>query len=392
MTLSASLEHPHIVPVYRVGQSGRVNFFVMKYMQGPSLARLLESEGPMEPSEVERMLLEVSDALDHAHGRHVVHRDVKPENIMKDQTGRYVVMDFGIAKSLGGTQLTQAGGSIGTPKYMSPEQARGADLDGRSDFYSLGVVAYECLVGHPPFDGEDPLAVLYSHLHDPVPEPTLDSADGQRVYSVIRRMLAKVPEERPATAADVWAGLGHVPSPTHIGRPRSRTPPVARHVGRWLRSRRARIWVPGALGAVLIALTLRGGGGATAECRAAMPDADADDRALLLEPLGPVQRGAEFELDYVVCGFSDDETIMARITIRPADDGGVVGRVGRFFGGGSDPFRETWDDAAEGFATARTRIIAPGDLEPGAYRVTMYVEGSGGPTAEASHDFTVVDR
>jgi serine/threonine protein kinase len=205
--LSASLEHPHIVPVYRVGQSGRVNFFVLKFMRGPSLSDLLANEGRMEPAEVERLLLEVSDALDHAHGQGIVHRDVKPDNIMRDQTGRYVVMDFGIAKSLSGTQLTQTGGSIGTPKYMSPEQAKGAELDGGSDFYSLGVVAYHCLVGRPPFEGDDPLAILYAHLHDPVPEPMLDSEGERWTYEVIRRLLAKDPAERLRSAGDVREAL-----------------------------------------------------------------------------------------------------------------------------------------------------------------------------------------
>ena len=388
--LSASLEHPHIVPVYRVGQSGRVNFFVMKYMQGPSLAALLAAEAPMEPGEVERILREVSEALDHAHSRGVVHRDVKPDNIMRDHTGRYVVMDFGIAKSLSGTQLTQTGGSIGTPKYMSPEQARGGDLDGRSDFYSLGVVAYQCFVGRVPFEGEDPLAILFSHLHDPVPEPTLDSADARRVYAVIRRMLAKTPDERAASAAAVAAGLDRVSAPAAAlahgpGAARS-----AREVTQWLRGKRARVWVPAAaVGMLLIVMASRGG--AAARCRAAMSDDGEGARAVLLDQLGAVGRGTEIELSYVVCGLSGGDAFTARALIRPADDGGVVGRVGRFFGGGSDAFRESWDDEAEGFATTRTRTISPGDLAPGPYRITVNVESSGGRDAEASHEFTVVE-
>lgn len=395
--LSASLEHPHIIPIYRVGQSGRVNFIVMKYLRGPALSELLVDDEPMEPAEVEKLLLQMGDALDHAHEHGIVHRDVKPDNIMKDQTGRYVVMDFGIAKSVSGTQLTQAGGSIGTPKYMSPEQAKGAELDGRSDFYSLGVVGYRCLVGRVPFEGDDPLSILYSHLHDPVPEPGLDSEDAQRVYAVIRRLLAKDPAERIHGGADLQAALSRsVPStPTSSWSPQVRqtqglakTSPAL--IG-WLRSRGRRFWVSaGSVAAV--AAVLIGRDGPAAQCSAAMPDASDDDRAVLLEPPGTVPRGAEIELSYIACGFSDDEPLGTQVRIRPADDGGVVGRVGRFFGGGSDPFRESWDDEADGFATARERVIVPGNLEPGSYRLALQVEGTDGRDAEASHEFTIVDR
>lgn len=397
--LSASLEHPHIIPIYRVGCSGRINFFVMKYVKGPSLADVLKDQPSMEPEEVEQVLLEVGDALDHAHRHGVVHRDVKPDNIMKDQTGRYVVMDFGIAKSLGGEQLTQTGGSIGTPRYMSPEQGKGGELDGRSDFYSLGVVAYHCLVGHAPFEGDDPLAILYSHLHDPVPEPSLDSDDGRRVYSVIRRLLAKNPDDRAQSGEDVRDSLSQAVSSTGavVGRDSaasdSASPvgPTSPHdVVVWLQTRTRRFWITAGAGVFLLAVVF-GRDGATAQCRAAMPDASENDRALLVEPLGTVGRGAEIEVSYIVCGLADDEPFAARVTIRPADGGGVVGRVDRFLGGSRDPVRVSWDDRADGFATSRSRTITPGELQAGSYRVTLHVEDSGGREIEASHDFTVVD-
>jgi predicted Ser/Thr protein kinase len=393
--LSASLEHPHIVPVYRVGQSGRVNFFVMKYMQGPSLSDLITASGKLEVGEVERILLEVSDALDHAHEHGVVHRDVKPDNIMKDQTGRYVMMDFGIAKSITGTQLTQTGGSIGTPKYMSPEQARGAELDGRSDFYSLGVVGYHCLIGSPPFDGEDPLAVLYSHLHDPVPVPALESADARRLYAVIARMLAKDPSERIGGGAELRAALAGAPTlPSTASMSRAATPrsleSTARAALPWLRSRTRRFWIS-ASGLTAAVVVIFGRDGPAARCREAMPDASENDRAVLLEPLGAVRRGAEIELAYVVCGVPDDEPFTTQIRISRADGGGVVGRVGRLFGGGSDAFRESWDDGADGWATRRERTIAPGALDPGPYRLTLEIEDGRGRDADASHDFTIVE-
>jgi hypothetical protein len=143
---------------------------------------------------------------------------------------------------------------------------------------------------------------------------------------------------------------------------------------------------------IVVAAVLIGRGGPAAQCRAAMPERSNDDRAVLLEPPGTVARGAEIDLSYVACGFADDEPLSTQVRIQSADRGGVVGRVGRFFGGGSDPFRESWDDGADGFATARERRIAPGDLQPGSYRLALQVEGSDGRATVASHDFTIVDR
>lgn len=398
--LSAALEHPHIVPVHQVGQAGRVNFLVMKFMGGPSLSDLLADEGRMEPSEVEKLLLEVGDALDHAHKQGIVHRDVKPDNIMKDKTGRYVVMDFGIAKSLSSTQLTQTGGSIGTPKYMSPEQARGADVDGRSDFYSLGVVAYHCLVGRPPFEGEDPMGILYAHLHDPVPEPMLDSEEARGVWAAIRGLLIKEPVRRLGSAEDVRAALSQggssalAPGSTErdgTARWTASESPMYSAMVRWLGSRGRPFWISATSVAAVLAV-LMGRDSSLAECRAAMPDASDTDRAVLLEAPGTVMRGADIRVSYVVCGVPDHEPFTAQARITLADDGGVVGRVGRFFGGGSDPFRESWDDGADGFATPRERVIVPGDLEPGSYRLTVEIEDRDGRNADARHDFTIVDR
>src|SRR5450756_827342 len=172
---AAKLEHPNIVPIYRVGRAGpngEVTYFVMKLLRGQSLSVVLRERGKLTPADVRRILMETASALGYAAKRNVVHRDIKPDNIMLDSEGRCVITDFGIAKSPGGQQ-TAAGQSLGTPRYMSPEHAGGSPLDGRSDIYSLGVVAYQCLFGKPPFDSDDPFAVLYKHIHEPVPEPTL---------------------------------------------------------------------------------------------------------------------------------------------------------------------------------------------------------------------------
>jgi len=144
----------------------------------------------------------------------VVHRDIKPDNIMLDSEGRCVITDFGIAKAPGGQQ-TAAGTSLGTPRYMSPEHAMGSPLDGRSDMYSLGVVAYQCLFGKTPFDSDDPFAVLYKHINEPVPTPTLQSDDERQLYGVIARMLAKKPDDRFQTGNELIAALGgQVSDPT----------------------------------------------------------------------------------------------------------------------------------------------------------------------------------
>ncbi|TFG54047.1 MAG: serine/threonine protein kinase, partial [Gemmatimonadales bacterium] len=205
---SAGLEHPNIIPIYRVGHSGKVAYFVMKLLRGQSLSGLLAERGRLEPDEIRHLLIQTAGALGYAHGRGIVHRDVKPDNVMFDDFGAAIMTDFGIAKAVSGQRLTGTGMSIGTPHYMSPEQARAQDLDGRSDIYSLGVVAYQCLAGRVPFDGEDAFAIGYRHIMDPVPKPTLSSPDERRLYEIIWRMLQKEPGERYQSCEKLIAELG----------------------------------------------------------------------------------------------------------------------------------------------------------------------------------------
>jgi serine/threonine protein kinase len=207
---AAKLEHPNIVPIYRVGRAGpngEVIYFVMKLLRGQSLSSVMAERGKVEPSDVRRILTEVASALNYAAKSNVVHRDIKPDNIMLDSEGRCVVTDFGIAKAPGGQQTT-AGTSLGTPRYMSPEHAMGQQLDGRSDMYSLGIVAYQCLFGKAPFEADEPFAVLYKHIHDPLPEPTLDNDEARQLYPIIARMLAKRPSDRYQTGNELIAALG----------------------------------------------------------------------------------------------------------------------------------------------------------------------------------------
>jgi len=205
---SAGLEHPNIIPIYRVGHSGKVAYFVMKLLRGQSLSGLLAERGRLEPDEIRNLLIQTAGALGYAHMRGIVHRDVKPDNVMFDDFGAAIMTDFGIAKAVSGQRLTGTGMSIGTPHYMSPEQARAQDLDGRSDIYSLGVVAYQCLAGRVPFDGEDAFAIGYRHIMDPVPKPTLSSPDERRLYEIIWRMLQKEPGERYQSCEKLIAELG----------------------------------------------------------------------------------------------------------------------------------------------------------------------------------------
>jgi serine/threonine protein kinase len=202
---SAHLSHAHIVPIYDVGESDGIAYFVMALVSGGSLATLIEREPKQPVGEVRRLLCEVADALAYAHLRGVIHRDVKPDNILLDgDNGRVLVTDFGIARAVeSGTRLTVTGMAIGTPTYMSPEQAMGErEVDGRSDIYSLGVVGYQLLTGRVPFVAGNSMALLLKHVSErPQPIAELRSDVPAGVREAIERALSKSPEDRWSTAA-----------------------------------------------------------------------------------------------------------------------------------------------------------------------------------------------
>ena len=224
---AARLEHPNIIPIYRVGRSGQVIYFVMKYVRGGTLKDLLKEHGQLRPAEIRRLLLEAGAALGYAADHGVVHRDIKPDNIMLDEFGRAVLADFGIAKAITRQRLTGTGLSIGTPRYMSPEQARAQDTDGRSDIYSLGIVAYQCLTGDVPFDGDDGFQIGYKHVSEPLPRPKLTTDDERSLYAVIERMLAKDPKDRFQAAAELEQALAGQEVAPSIVRAKTRTgPPI----------------------------------------------------------------------------------------------------------------------------------------------------------------------
>ena len=209
---AAQLEHPNIISIYRVGRSGRVIYFVMKFLRGGSLSTVLHERKKLTPPEIRRLLLEAGGALGYAAQRGIVHRDIKPDNIMFDEFGQCLLTDFGIAKAASGQKLTGTGMSIGTPHYMSPEQARAQSIDGRSDIYSLGVVAYQCLTGTVPYDGEDSFSIGYKHITEPIPTPSLITADERRIFEVIKRMLMKDPADRFQSCEELVASIQGQPT------------------------------------------------------------------------------------------------------------------------------------------------------------------------------------
>jgi serine/threonine protein kinase len=164
--LSASLSHPNIVHVYDVGSVGSVHYMAMEFLEGNDLHQMVKQKGALDYDKVVNWMIPVSEALNYIHDRGLVHRDIKSSNIIITREGRPVLMDFGIAHAADGTKLTQTGTVIGTPEYMSPEQAQGKTVDHRSDLYSLGVVLYECLTGKVPFKGDNPLTTIHKVIYE----------------------------------------------------------------------------------------------------------------------------------------------------------------------------------------------------------------------------------
>jgi len=217
---AAQLNHPNIVPIYTVEERDNLVYFVMAYVKGDNLGQRLQQHGPIPPVEVRRILREVADALAYAHSRNVIHRDIKPDNIIIDEeTGRAMVTDFGIARALtdsGDSRLTATGMAIGTPAYMSPEQSAGdRAIDGRSDLYSLGVVGYQMLCGQPPFVASNTPSMLVKHLSErPVPVDERWPDLPQDLSRAVMMCLEKDPADRFPSAAAFAVALNGGAMPT----------------------------------------------------------------------------------------------------------------------------------------------------------------------------------
>ena len=206
---AASTEHPHIVPVYGAGESDGQLYLAMRFIEGQDLRTLLEHEQTLLPERAARICAEVAEALEAAHERGLVHRDVKPGNVLLDGRDRAYLSDFGLIRATRiDTEITKTGQFMGTVDYVAPEQIRGDELDGRADVYSLGCVLYECLTGSPPFRKDSEVATMYAHLEQDVPTPSSNRADLPRTLDeVVTKASAKRPEDRFATAGEMAGAL-----------------------------------------------------------------------------------------------------------------------------------------------------------------------------------------
>ncbi|ULE34752.1 Stk1 family PASTA domain-containing Ser/Thr kinase [Mycobacterium sp. IDR2000157661] len=215
---AAALNHPAIVAVYDTGEAetptGPLPYIVMEYVDGVTLRDIVHNDGPMDVKKAIEVIADACQALNFSHQHGIVHRDVKPANIMISKTGAVKVMDFGIARALAdASSVTQTAAVIGTAQYLSPEQARGEKVDARSDVYSLGCVLYEILTGQPPFVGDSPVAVAYQHVReDPVPPSARHADVSPELDAVVLKSLAKNPDNRYQTAAEMRADLVRVHS------------------------------------------------------------------------------------------------------------------------------------------------------------------------------------
>jgi serine/threonine protein kinase len=216
---AARLSHPNIVPLYAFGEVEGMPYFVMGYVRGESLGDRLRRDGRIPEEDARRILAEIADGLDHAHRQGVVHRDVKPDNVLlDDESGRALLTDFGLARGVGGTEtVTQHGSVVGTPQYMSPEQASGrADIDGRSDIYSLGVMAYAMIAGRLPFDGTSAADVLSKQItQEPAPLASMAPTVSGAMAQAVQRCLAKDPGARWQDAHSLELALG-MPEETQL--------------------------------------------------------------------------------------------------------------------------------------------------------------------------------
>ncbi|ORA36256.1 Stk1 family PASTA domain-containing Ser/Thr kinase [Mycobacterium aquaticum] len=215
---AAALNHPAIVAVYDTGEAetpnGPLPYIVMEYVDGVTLRDIVHNDGPIPPRRAIEIIADACQALNFSHQHGIIHRDVKPANIMISKNNAVKVMDFGIARALADVNsVTQTAAVIGTAQYLSPEQARGESVDARSDVYSLGCVLYEILTGEPPFIGDSPVAVAYQHVReDPVPPSTRHPGIPPELDAVVLKALAKNPDNRYQSAAEMRADLVRVHS------------------------------------------------------------------------------------------------------------------------------------------------------------------------------------
>jgi eukaryotic-like serine/threonine-protein kinase len=208
---AAGLSHPNIVAVFDSGSDDGTHFIVTELVEGETLADRLRRDGPMPPADAVAVAVDIARALAAAHARGLIHRDIKPGNVMLLPDGRVKVVDFGIARAAGSDTLTNTGVVLGSTAYLSPEQAGGQPVDERADLYSLGCVLYEMLTGHVPFSADTPIATMYRHVNEDAPPPSTIAPVQRELEGVVLRCLEKDPKRRFASAAELEAALLAVP-------------------------------------------------------------------------------------------------------------------------------------------------------------------------------------
>ncbi|NJC98267.1 MAG: hypothetical protein C3F07_10465 [Anaerolineales bacterium] len=238
----AKLEHPHILPVFDYGESEGVTYLVMRYLDAGTLRERMESGRPLPLDEIDRLFTQLAEALSYAHSFGIVHRDLKPSNALIDSQGNLFLTDFGIAKLLesASPRLTQTDAIMGTPAYISPEQAQATAVDQRSDIYSLGIILYEMVTGRVPYVAETPLAVILKHVSDPLPPPSTVKPDvPEAIERVVLKALAKNPNDRYTSVSEflsAWKqayddsrSTGRAPETVAVQYASAKTPAVPAH-------------------------------------------------------------------------------------------------------------------------------------------------------------------
>jgi tetratricopeptide (TPR) repeat protein len=214
----ANLQHPHILPVHDFGETDGYTYMAMRFIRSGTLNEWMAQHQPISIPHVRRIISQVGDALDYAHSQGVVHRDVKPSNVLIDDRGNCLLTDFGLAKLMEtSVKLTRTGGILGTPAYMSPEQGLGQGIDHRSDIYALGVILYEMVTGRPPYLAETPMAIMIKHIQSPLPPPSQYQPDlPEEIERVILKSLAKEKTDRYESAGDMVQALQQATEPKTI--------------------------------------------------------------------------------------------------------------------------------------------------------------------------------
>jgi Serine/threonine protein kinase len=217
---AASLSHPNIVSIYDVGQVDDTHYIVMEFVDGANLNEIIRERAPLQAEEAVRFAVQICDALEHAHHNQIIHRDIKPHNILIGNNGRVKVTDFGIARAVTSSTITQTGSVIGSVHYFSPEHAKGVATGEKSDLYSLGIVLYQMLTGRLPFLGESPISVALKHLQEPFEQPRLvNPYIPQSVENVILRAMRKNPQERYQSAKEMQRDLETCMRPDRLNEP-----------------------------------------------------------------------------------------------------------------------------------------------------------------------------